>query len=229
MAVLAINGAIDPRQYGVIVERTDELARLQAQAQRRKSMLVFGPEAVGKTRLLRGFVQAQPLALFAARVPSPRELLLALIEELRREIDEPLFDRARAGYQDVYQPPGALLTIGTGSHMEDTDHGAKQIGGVKVSSHIAALFRMLHQFIDRSLDQAARTFIEPGRTSDNAVESGRNDVLCRDVVDKQQHPASQGFDRGHRRGELASSRGQLFHFTPVDGFDQRVSRGKMPI
>ena len=84
MAVLAVNGTIDPQQYLRVVERTEELARLQAQAQRRKSMLIFGPEAVGKTRLLRSFVQTQPLALFVAQVQSPREMLLALIEELRR-------------------------------------------------------------------------------------------------------------------------------------------------
>ncbi|HUD56399.1 MAG TPA: hypothetical protein VMR02_14315 [Terracidiphilus sp.] len=84
MAVLAVNGTIDPQQYAAIVERTEELARLQAQVQRRKSMLIFGPEAVGKTRLLRSFVQAQPLALLALQVQSPRELLLVLIEELRR-------------------------------------------------------------------------------------------------------------------------------------------------
>lgn len=84
MAVLAVNGTIDPQQYLAVVERTEELARLQAQAQRRKSMLIFGPEAVGKTRLLRAFVQTQPLVLFAPQVQSPREMLLALIEELRR-------------------------------------------------------------------------------------------------------------------------------------------------
>jgi hypothetical protein len=84
MAGLAVNSSIHPLQYATVVERTDELARLQAQAQRRKSMLIFGPEAVGKTRLLRSFIQTQPLALFVAQVQSPRELLLALIEELRR-------------------------------------------------------------------------------------------------------------------------------------------------
>ena len=84
MAGLAVNSTIDPVQYAATVERIEELGRLQAQAQRRKSMLIFGPEAVGKTRLLRSFVQTQPLALFAAQVQSPRELLSALMEELRR-------------------------------------------------------------------------------------------------------------------------------------------------
>jgi len=84
MAVLAANSPTDAQQYTAVVERTEELARLRARMERRKSMLIFGPEAVGKTRLLRCFVQTQPLALFVAQVGSPRELLLALVEELRR-------------------------------------------------------------------------------------------------------------------------------------------------
>jgi len=81
---MTMNGTIDPEQYAATVERTEELARLEAQAQRRKSMLIFGPEAVGKTRLLKSFVESQPFALFAPQVQSPRELLLAMVEELRR-------------------------------------------------------------------------------------------------------------------------------------------------
>jgi hypothetical protein len=103
MAVLAVNGTIDPQQYAAIVERTEELARLQAQAQRRKSMLIFGSEAVGKTRLLRTFVETQPLALFAAQVHSPRELLLALVDELR--------SHAKSGIS----LPANCTSMGTGS------------------------------------------------------------------------------------------------------------------
>jgi hypothetical protein len=73
-----------PEQYVAVVERFEELARVRAQAQKRKSMLIFGPESVGKTRLLLTFVETQPLALFAAHVQSPRELLLALVGELQR-------------------------------------------------------------------------------------------------------------------------------------------------
>jgi hypothetical protein len=35
--------------------------------------------------------------------------------------------------------------------MENTDHRAKQIKGFKVPSHIAALFRMLHQLIEEGV------------------------------------------------------------------------------
>ena len=77
-------GNIEPQLFFAAVERTEEMARLQAQAEKRKSLLMFGPEAVGKTRLLRAFVKTQPLALFVPRVESPREVLLTLVAELRR-------------------------------------------------------------------------------------------------------------------------------------------------
>ncbi len=84
MAVPALNSVIDPRQYLAAVERTEELARLQEQAQKGKSLLIFGPEAVGKTRLLENFVKTQPLALHVAQIQSPRKLMLSLVDELRR-------------------------------------------------------------------------------------------------------------------------------------------------
>jgi hypothetical protein len=49
--------------------------------------------------------------------------------------------------------------------MGDADQRSKQIRGVKIFSQIAAVFRAPHQFIDRPLDQAARTFIKSGRAS----------------------------------------------------------------
>jgi hypothetical protein len=103
MAAMATNGAVDLQQYVAVVERAEEMARLQAQAQRRKSMLIFGPEAVGKTRLLKSFVESQPFALFASRVQTPRELLRALVEELRR-VEKP-----------GVSPPTNCASISTGS------------------------------------------------------------------------------------------------------------------
>jgi len=71
-------------QYLAAVDRTEEMARLRAQAQKRKSMLVFGPEGVGKTRLLLAFVQNQPFALYVPQIRSPRDFMMALILDLRR-------------------------------------------------------------------------------------------------------------------------------------------------
>ena len=60
------------REYLSCVEREEELDRLRNQAKIRKSMLVFGPEGVGKSRLLQTFVENQPLALYVAQMRSPR-------------------------------------------------------------------------------------------------------------------------------------------------------------
>lgn len=70
------------REYLSCVEREEETGRLQARAKARKSALVFGPEGGGKSRLLRAFAARQPLALYVARMRSPREFLFALLQAL---------------------------------------------------------------------------------------------------------------------------------------------------
>lgn len=70
-------------EYAAYVEREEELERLETQARARKSLLVFGPPGVGKSRLLQAFVAHQPLALYVPQLHSPRELLHGLLEALR--------------------------------------------------------------------------------------------------------------------------------------------------
>jgi GTPase SAR1 family protein len=93
----ALQSAPSP-QYVAAVERADEMERLQAQARKRKSMLVFGPEGVGKTRLLQSFVKTLPLALYVGHTSSPRDLMLALVEDLqslaKRELRLPAAPRS---------------------------------------------------------------------------------------------------------------------------------------
>jgi len=78
------SGNIEPEVFFAAIERKEEMTCLQAQAQKRKSLLIWGPEAVGKTRLVKAFVKTQPLALFVPQVESPREVLLTLVAELHR-------------------------------------------------------------------------------------------------------------------------------------------------
>ena len=61
-------------EYLYCVDRQEELGRLRSQAKIRKSLLLFGPEGVGKSRLLRTFAGSQPHALYVAQLRSPREL-----------------------------------------------------------------------------------------------------------------------------------------------------------
>jgi hypothetical protein len=70
--------------YLRFVERRVELTRLKNQALQRKSILVHGPEGVGKTRLLQEFVRTQPLALYVPNARSPHDLLLSLVSSLRQ-------------------------------------------------------------------------------------------------------------------------------------------------
>jgi hypothetical protein len=64
-------------EYLNCVEREEELGRLRNQAKIRKSLLVFGPEGVGKSRLLRTFVEKQALALYVER-----EFVLGVLQAL---------------------------------------------------------------------------------------------------------------------------------------------------
>lgn len=69
-------------EYLSCVAREEELGRLREQAKIRKSLLVFGPEGVGKSRLLRTFVETQSLALYVGQMRAPREFVLALLHAL---------------------------------------------------------------------------------------------------------------------------------------------------
>ncbi len=69
-------------EYLNCVEREEELCRLRNQAMIRKSLLVFGPEGVGKSRLLRAFVENQTLALYIEQMRSLREFALSLLQAL---------------------------------------------------------------------------------------------------------------------------------------------------
>src|ERR1017187_10464433 len=65
-------------EYLSCVERREEMSRLQSHAAMRKALLVYGPEGVGKSRLLQAFVDGQPLALYVSQIRSTRLLAITL-------------------------------------------------------------------------------------------------------------------------------------------------------
>ena len=113
--------------------------------------------------------------------------------------------------------------------MGHPDQRSKQVEGYEIVAYVAALDGALHQRINRALDQTARALEELRRASDETIQCGGYDLLRRNVVNEQQHPGSQCLNRRHCLGELTLRRSQLFHFTPIDRFDQGVSRGKVTI
>jgi hypothetical protein len=67
-----------------LLDRLAESGRLRERIAERKSMLLFGEQGVGKTRLLQQIVANNKGVLYIAKGHAPREFLLALIDALDR-------------------------------------------------------------------------------------------------------------------------------------------------
>jgi hypothetical protein len=139
-------------QYLAAVDRTEELARLRAQAQKRKSMLIFGPEGVGKTRLLLTFVQDQPLALYVPQIRSPRDLMLALIQDLRRL------------YKRELRPPAIATSLTTSSLKGVVQRALAEFPVMLVLDHLAGPSRVVTGIIKELSDYGQRPIYFAART-----------------------------------------------------------------
>jgi AAA domain len=117
--------------YLATIERAEEMGRLHDQARRRKSVLIFGPEGVGKTRLLKDFVKTQQLALYVNQTSSPRDLMLALVESLRSADKREL------------RLPADPKTLSTSSLKGMVQRALDQIPFLLVLDHLAGPSRVL--------------------------------------------------------------------------------------
>ena len=113
--------------------------------------------------------------------------------------------------------------------MGNADEGSKQIEGVEIGADVAGLDGAVDEGIDCSLDQTARAFIEPRGTANKAVEGGGDDLLGGDVIDEEQHPGAEGFDRGHGFRKCARRCGHFFDLGAIDPFDESVAGGEVAI
>jgi GTPase SAR1 family protein len=66
--------------HDALLERSLELDLLRQRISQRKSLLLFGDQGVGKTRLLQQVVSNNKDVLYIAKGHAPREFLLTLIE-----------------------------------------------------------------------------------------------------------------------------------------------------
>jgi len=92
-------------EYLSCVERAEELDRLRSRAKTQKSLLVFGPEGVGKSRLLRAFVESQPACT------------LCSADELAARVSSrpaPIIASRRRGNQDSRKHLGTVVIIAKG-------------------------------------------------------------------------------------------------------------------
>jgi hypothetical protein len=153
--------------YLAVVDRTEELARLRAQAQKRKSMLVFGPEGVGKTRLLLAFVQNQPFALYVPQTRSPRDFMMALVQDLRR-LDE----------RDLHLPPDAN-SLSTSALKGIVQRALVRFPFVLVLDHLAGPSRVVTGIIKEFSDYCQRPIILAARTP-HMEDIGNLQPMCAD-------------------------------------------------
>ncbi|HTA66786.1 MAG TPA: hypothetical protein VK776_00850 [Bryobacteraceae bacterium] len=82
-----------------------------------------------------------------------------------------------------------------------------RIDGVEVLAYVAAFDRPLHECANRFPDLRVGSFEDFLRISDQRIQGRRDDLLRGDVVNKQQHPGSQRFDRRESLSEFPPLRG----------------------
>jgi GTPase SAR1 family protein len=143
------------------------MALLRAQAQKRKSILVFGPEGVGKTRLLLAFVHSQPLALYVPRVRTPRDLMLSLIQNLRRLEKRDL------------RLPANLNALSTSSLKGIVQRALSQYPFLLVLDHLAGPSRVVSGIIKEFTDYSTRPICFAARTP-HMEDIGTLQPLCAD-------------------------------------------------
>src|SRR5258708_4443909 len=140
-----------------------------------------------------------------------------------------LFEWPRTNDENIYESPCTLWPVGARRHIGDTDKRPKQIEWIEVCPYVAALNCMLHKRVNRTGDLSARSFIHLRGTSDDGVQCRCDDLFRFDVLHEEQHPGSQCLNGRQFPGELAFCRGQLFHFSVVDGFEKGIARPKVTV
>lgn len=177
--------------YAAAVERVEETARLQARAQRRKSLLIFGPAGVGKTRLLEGFAKTQPLALYVRDTSSPRELALTLLAGLSNLPGEDL--RLRKDPQ----------TLSTSSLKGVVHRALDNLPCMMILDHLSAPSRVLTHMI-KELNYYDRTPVFFAARTPHMEDIGTLQPLCADrseQVEMKNLPSPIAMEFAHREAD----------------------------
>lgn len=153
--------------YTIAVDRGEELIRLRTQAQKRKSMLVFGPEGVGKTRLLQQFAKVEPLAIYVSQTGSPRELMLSILQSLR------------ASGQKGIRFPANVTSCSTNSLRGAVDVALEQFPFVLVLDQVSGPSRVVSGII-KDLNFYDRTPIIFAARTQHMEDVGALQSMCSD-------------------------------------------------
>jgi hypothetical protein len=152
------------------VERTVELERLVTRARERKHLLVFGPEGVGKTRLLQEFARIEPLALYVPQSKSPHDLLLSLVDTLRGKLGTRSF------------PPN-IASMSTGGLKATVDRALNANAFLLVVDHVQSPSRVIAKIV-KELGYYGRTPIFLAARSSHMEDVGALQVLSYDKKER---------------------------------------------
>lgn|GEM_PF-6409543 len=113
--------------------------------------------------------------------------------------------------------------------MEDANEGTDKVVGVGVGAEIAAGDGALDGGYEGGVDERTGAFDEAHGATGDGVHRRDDEHFSGDVVDEEQHPGAQGFERRHRCCKALRSGGKFLNFAAIDGFDEGVARWKVPV
>jgi hypothetical protein len=131
--------------------------------------------------------------------------------------------------EDVHQSFGALLPVRACGDEGYADERPQKIVGVEIAAEIAAVDGALGQQFNGFADLTAGTFKELRCAAHHGIERRGDDLLGGHVVDEQQHPGSQRFERRHRFSKIVRCSGQFFNMSAIDRLDEGIPGREMAI
>ncbi|HTZ56872.1 MAG TPA: hypothetical protein VMB49_02195 [Acidobacteriaceae bacterium] len=156
--------------YIKVVQRTVELERLMTRARERKHLLVFGPEGVGKTRLLQEFCRVMPLALYVPQSNSPHDFLLSLVDTLRTKL----------GPRSL---PSNTSSMSTGGLKANVDKAMNAKPFFLVVDHVQSPSRVVSKIL-KELGYYGRTPVFFAARSSHMEDIGALQSLCYDKKER---------------------------------------------
>jgi hypothetical protein len=176
--------------YVKAVERTAELARVVSRAHERKHLLVFGPEGVGKTRLLQEFARIEPLALYVPQSKSPHDLLLSLVESLRTKLGV----RSLPAHTSIMSTSGLKATVDRALNVKPF---------LLLVDHLQSPSRVVAKIL-KDLGYYGRTPIILAARSHHMEDIGALQALCYDKKERLEMmnwPSEVALEFAHRNAE----------------------------
>jgi hypothetical protein len=134
-----------------------------------------------------------------------------------------------AGDEEVDEAAGARLPVGNRFQVGDADEGAEEVEGVHVIAEYAGFDRPFHEGSHGFVDGGVGGLDYFGVASGGRIEGGGDDFLGGDVVDEEEHPGAEGFERREGFGEFLFRSGEFFDLGAIDGFEEVLAGGEVAV